>query len=468
MSRARDDRAQQRPSRARRGPAGSPPQTVNRRGIALISLSHVVDDLYQGVVPALLPFLVAERQYSYAAISGLTLAGNVLSSVAQPAFGWWSDRGGRRWLIPAGMLTAAVGVALAGLTPSYGLTWVVIAISGLGIAAFHPAAARAARQAAGRSNRAMSIFSLGGNAGFALGSLVATPVLLWAGLRGTVLLVLPAVAMAAILALRLGRVLDGPDRRGRHRANLPTGTDDWRSFGRLTAVVVVRSVMFFGITSFLALYFIEHLHTSQAVGGAALTVFLFSGATGTLIGGWMGDRFGPLVSIRVGLALVVPAMAGIVLAGSTAVAFLCVVAAGIASFLPFSVFVMLGQDYLPNRVGTASGVTVGLSVSIGGLFNPLLGTLADHTSLRTTLAVLIVAPALALVLSAFLRDPVREDRGETTVAPPADVSGTRAGDPLPPAEEVIATGADDPPAGEVIGTGAGDPVPPGADITGQR
>jgi FSR family fosmidomycin resistance protein-like MFS transporter len=375
----------------------------------------VVDDLYQGVVPALLPFLVAERQYSYAAISGLTLAGTVLSSVAQPAFGWWSDRRGRRWLIPAGMLTAAIGVALAGLTSSYALTWIVIALSGLGIAAFHPAAARAARQAAGRSNRAMSIFALGGNAGFALGSLVATPVLLWAGLRGTVLLIVPAVVMAAILALRLGRVLDGPARRGQSRDNLPTGTDDWRSFSKLTAVVVVRSVMFFGISSFLALYFIEHLHTSQAVGGAALTTFLFAGATGTLIGGWVGDRFGPLVSIRVGLALAVPALAGIVLAGSTWLAFVCVVAAGIAAFLPFSVFVLLGQDYLPNRIGTASGVTVGLAVSVGGLFNPLLGALADQTSLRTTLAVLIAAPALALLLSFFLRAPVREDRIEASV-----------------------------------------------------
>src|SRR5699024_8428537 len=117
------------------------------------------------------PFLVAERHYSYAAVSGLTLAATVLSSVAQPAFGIWTDRRARRWLIPAGMLLAAVGVGLAGLMPNYALTWLVIAASGLGIAAFHPEAARAARQAAGRSNRAMSIFALGGNAGYALGSL---------------------------------------------------------------------------------------------------------------------------------------------------------------------------------------------------------------------------------------------------------------------------------------------------------
>jgi len=363
-----------------------------------------MDDLYQGVVPALLPFLVAERQYSYAAISGITLAATVLSSVAQPAFGVWADRRSRRWMIPAGMLLAAVGVSLAGVMPNYSLTWIVVALSGLGIAAFHPEAARAARKAAGRSNTAMSIFALGGNAGYALGSLVATPVLLWMGLRGTVLLVVPAVVMALILSRTLGRTLDG--RAGRRIATeMPTGRDDWRSFLTLTGVVIIRSILFFGVTSFIALYFIRQLGASEVVGGAALTVFLVTGAVGTLLGGWLGDRFSPLISIRAGFVLAIPALAAVVLAGSVPLAMLAVAAAGIASYLPFSVFVLLGQDYLPNRIGTASGVTVGLAVSIGGLANPLLGALADATSLRLTLAVLIALPVLALAVTAFLRLP---------------------------------------------------------------
>ena len=385
-------------------PASGGRPAVNVRGVALVSAAHVVDDIYQGVVPALLPFLVAERHYSYAAVSGITLAATVLSSVAQPAFGVWTDRRSRRWMIGAGMLLAAVGVGLAGLMPSYPLVWLVVAMSGLGIAAFHPEAARAARQAAGRSNRAMSVFALGGNAGYALGSLIATPVLLWAGLRGTALLVLPAVVMAAILVRALGRTLDGHGGR-RIRPEMPSGTDDWRSFLTLTAVVIVRSVMFFGVSSFIALYFINHLGSSTAVGGAALTVFLVAGALGTLVGGWVGDRFSPLVSIRTGFTLAIPALAGVVLAGSVPVAMLCVALAGIASYLPFSVFVLLGQDYLPNRIGTASGVTVGLAVSIGGLANPLLGWLADATSLRLALAVLIALPLVALVVASFLRVP---------------------------------------------------------------
>jgi MFS family permease len=86
---------------------------VNRPGVALMSVSHGVDDLYQGIVPAMLPFLATERHYSYAAVSGLTLAATVLSSVAQPAFGWLTDRRSRRWIIPAGMAVAGLGVGVA-------------------------------------------------------------------------------------------------------------------------------------------------------------------------------------------------------------------------------------------------------------------------------------------------------------------------------------------------------------------
>lgn len=380
---------------------------MNRRGIALTSSAHVVDDLYQGAVPALLPFLVAERHYTYAAVAGLTLAATVLSSVAQPAFGWWTDRRPRRWMIAAGITTAGVGIALSGLSSSYTLTWLAIALSGLGIAAFHPEAARAARQAAGNNNRAMSVFALGGNAGFALGTLVTTPILLVAGLHGTVLLIGPAMVMAVILLTRLNRVLDGP--AGQRRTHsLPTGVDDWPAFLRLTAVVVVRSMLFFGVSSFLALYFIHHLGTSTATGNAALTVFLVAGAAGTLLGGWVADHAGRLTSMRIGFVLGIPAMAGIVLAPNQGIAFIFVVLAGIGAYMPFSVFVMLGQDYLPNRIGTASGVTVGLAVSVGGLFTPVLGWLADTTSLRVALCTLIALPVLALLLSGLLHDPAEK------------------------------------------------------------
>jgi MFS transporter, FSR family, fosmidomycin resistance protein len=383
--------------------ASAPPST-NNGGIGFIASAHVVDDIYQGVVPAMLPFLVAERHYSYAAVAGLVLAGTIFSSVAQPFFGWWADRRSRRWLVGTGVLTAGVGVALSGLTTAYLLTWLALAVSGLGVAAFHPEAARAARQAAGNSTRAMSVFAVGGNVGYALGPIIATPVLVAFGLRGTVLLVFPAAAMAIALLMRLTSVLDGSPGRPRTRS-MPSGEDDWRSFSWLTSIVMSRSVLFFGITTFLALYFAHDLGASRSVAAAALTVFLVAGIVGTLLGGMLADRTSKLVSIRLGFALMLPALVGFLLTSNVALALVFVALAGVAAYLPFSVFVMLGQDYLPRRIGTASGVTVGLAVSAGGLITPLLGTLADHTDLRTALAVLVALPVLALALSLKLHEP---------------------------------------------------------------
>ncbi|MCC6270620.1 MAG: MFS transporter [Microbacteriaceae bacterium] len=366
--------------------------------------AHLIDDFYQGVVPALLPFLVLERQYSYAAVAGLVLAANFLSSVAQPAFGWWGDRKPRRWMIPAGMLTAAVGVSLVAFTPEYWMTWTVIAISGMGISAFHPEAARAARIAAGNSNRAMSVFAVGGNLGFAVGALVTTPMLLLTGLGGTPYLLIPAAVMAAVIVIWLRRVLDGPIDAVRPVTH-PPGPDNWPGFLRLTAVVVVRSIVFFGSVSFIALYFIHDFQTSPALGGAALTVFLSAGAVGTLFGGWLADRVGRLRSIRIGFALAIPSLLGVVLATTWPVAMAFVALFGVAIFIPFAVFVILGQDYLPNRIGIASGVTVGLAVTVGGLFSPLLGWIADQTSLQTAFVILIGLTVASLGLAFLLREP---------------------------------------------------------------
>jgi len=378
---------------------------VNRRAVALISTAHVVDDVYQGAVPALLPFLVAERQYSYAAVAGLTLAATLLSSVTQPLFGWWTDRRPRPWMISLGMLVAAGGVAAAGLTSQYALTWCAVAVSGLGIAAFHPEAARVARLAAGENNRAMSVFALGGNAGAALGALLTTPLLLAVGLRGTVLLAVPALVMAAVLLTRLDGTLHG--RSGARRAAAVQRPDDWTGFARLTFVVVVRSVLVFGLSPFLALYFIGEIGASRAAGGAALTAFLVAGAVGTLMGGALADKYGRLAVVRIGFVATVPGLIGLVLSQDPLLAGAFAVLTGTAVFLPFSVFVALGQDYLPHRIGTASGVTVGLAVSVGGLFSPLLGSLADATSLRFMLASLMVLPVVALALTYRMHDPSR-------------------------------------------------------------
>jgi FSR family fosmidomycin resistance protein-like MFS transporter len=375
---------------------------MNRRRLATLTASHLIDDLYQGAVPALVALMVLARGYSYAAATGLTLAATVLSSVAQPAFGLLTDRRPMRWLLPSGLALAGIGIGLSGMSDDYALTWAAIALSGLGVAAYHPEASRAARGAAGGTAVGMSWFALGGNIGFAVGPTATTAVLLGAGLGGTPLLAVPAVAAAAVLAF--GR--SAP----RARSSAPAervGTSRWRPFLWLTGAVIARSVVFFGASSLIALYLRQRFGADPATASSALTVLLGVGAAATLVGGRLADRLGRVRTIRAGHALAVPALVGLVAAPSLPLAFLATALLGIALYLPFSVQVTLGQDYLPDRVGTASGVTLGLAVSAGGLLAPALGALADHTDLGTALAVLTVAPLAALFVTTRLPEPER-------------------------------------------------------------
>jgi FSR family fosmidomycin resistance protein-like MFS transporter len=396
----------------------SPQTSVIRAGsgpiLALLGATHAIDDLYQGAVPALLPFLAIERHYTYAGLTGLTLAATFLSSAVQPAFGVLTDRRRVGWLIAAGLFVAGLGVGLSGLGDSYLITWLAICLSGIGVAAYHPEATRTARGVAGNSTQAMSWFSVGGNIGIALGPVLVTPVLLVTGLRGTPLLALPAAATAALLAIRrpwrraqAAGSAAPPGRSpgdGADAAGLPR-RDDWRSFARLTAVVTTRSIVYFGVASLLALFVIRRFHEPTAVGSAALTAFVAAGAVGSLTGGWLADRWRRLATIRLGYACAVPALVLLAAAPNVAVAFGAAVVCGLFLYLPFAVQVTLGQDFLPNRIGTASGVTLGLAISIGGLAAPLFGFLADRYGLAVSLAVLAALPLLSLALAGRLREP---------------------------------------------------------------
>ncbi|MFG3155730.1 MFS transporter [Streptomyces sp. NPDC048219] len=377
--------------------------TVNRnRPIVLLSLGHACVDLYQGAVAALVPYFVAERAYTYAAASGVVLAASLLSSLVQPLFGALTDRWALPWLLPLSTLTGGAGVALSGVTDSYALTLAAVALGGVGVAAYHPEAARAARDAARGSNTAMGWFSLGGNAGFALAPPLVWAVVATGGLGASPLLAVPAVAGAVlcVAAVRSAGAVRGPG----GRTVTAAGSDDWASFLRLTGAVVCRSVVFVGLSTFVSLYVRERTGGGAAAGTAALFVLYLGGAVGTVAGGRLADKYGRLKVVRRSYALTVLAVAGLVLVPGPAVyLFVALTSAGL--YVPFSLHITLGQDFLPRRVGTASGVTLGLTVSVGGLAAPPLGALADATSLRAALLPLVVLPAVGALLLHGLREP---------------------------------------------------------------
>lgn len=385
------------------------------KAITLLSVGHACVDIYQGAVASLIPFFVAERAYSYAAVSGIVLAASLLSSVAQPVFGLLTDRWAMPWILPVSTVLGGLGIALSGLSGSYALTLVFVAVSGVGVAAYHPESARVARLVSGGSHSAMGWFSVGGNLGFAAAPLMVTGVISNGGLRLSPLLVLPAL-VGSVLCLPVLRALGRAPEYGGAGGAIAPGTDDKASFVRLSFSVILRSIEFIGLSTFISLYAQQRMGGSTAAGTAALFVLYAGGALGSVVGGSLANRWDRVTVARWSYVLTIPAIAGTVFVLGPAF-YVFVALASLTLYVPFSLHVTLGQDYLPNRVGTASGITLGLTVSIGGLVTPLIGTIADATSLRTALAPLIVLPAVSWLLFRGLPEPTPPRRAVPTSWP---------------------------------------------------
>ena len=377
---------------------------MKRRLLGTLLVGHLFTDVGQGMLPALLPFFIAERGLSYAAAGGLVLAATIASSVVQPLFGYFADRRPSPWLVPAGVAASGIGIGLAGVAPTYPLIAAAVAFHGLGVAAFHPEGSRAAALASGeRRATGMSIFSTGGNLGIATGPLVITPLVLAFGLKASLVPLLPILLVAGFLATQLHRLeAYRPARAG--GAQAPRLPDRWGPFSRLVAVVMSRSVVYTGVSAFLPLFFAGVLGTSKARGATALSLLLGTGVVGTLLGGRLADRFGRRVVLLVSMSALGPLLLALASARDPRVATALLVPTALALYLPFSVLVVMGQEYLPNRVGTASGVTLGLAVTAGGLAAPLLGLVADRWGLAAPLLAVSVLPLLAMALALTLPD----------------------------------------------------------------
>jgi FSR family fosmidomycin resistance protein-like MFS transporter len=391
--------------------------------MATLSAGHLLTDMAQGSVPALLPFLISKDHLNYAAASALVLAATISSSVIQPLFGHLSDRRSLPWLMPLGPALGGLGIALAGLAPTYALTFAAIVVSGIGVASFHPEGSRFANYVSGAKRASgMSLFSVGGNLGFALGPVLVTPLMLAFGLHGTVFVLIPTLLMAAVLVIELPRLRGFRTDVVAGRVQRSDEPEQWGPFTVLAGVIALRSFVYFGLITFIPLYFVHVLGTGKALGNAALSAMLVGGALGTLIGGPLADRFGRRAVLIGSMALLPPLIAAFLVSGP-GLAVALVAAAGAATIATFAVTIVMGQEYLPGRLGVSSGVTIGLSIGLGGVGAPLLGLLADADGLRSVFELIAVLPLAALVLTLFLpgRRPVlgalrlRRERSELRV-----------------------------------------------------
>jgi FSR family fosmidomycin resistance protein-like MFS transporter len=376
---------------------------VDRRAMATLSAGHLFTDLNQGAVAALLPFLISERGISLAAAGALVFAATVSSSIVQPLFGIFSDRTPLPALMPLGVLLAGSGMALVGVAPTYPLIMLCVLLSGIGVAAFHPEAARFANYVSGSGRaRGMSFFSVGGNAGFALGPALTTPLVVVFGLPGALFLALPAVVMAAVLFHELPRMLGfKPETVESEDERMDAAPEHWGPFVRMIGVVTVRSFVYFGLVAFVASYYERVLDVTPALGNTALTLMLFGGAAGTLVMGPLADRFGRRTVLGLSMILLPPLIFCFTLVGPL-VGMALLVLVGAATVGTFGVTVVMGQEYLPGRIGLAAGITMGLSIGLGGIGAPLLGLVADSAGLSFTMLVIAVLPVLGLLLALTL------------------------------------------------------------------
>ncbi|MDQ3251582.1 MAG: MFS transporter [Actinomycetota bacterium] len=376
---------------------------VDRRAMAGLSAGHLFTDLNQGAVAALLPFLISERGISLAAAGALLFAATVSSSIVQPLFGIFSDRRPLHALMPLGVLLAGCGMALVGVAPTYPVILLCVVMSGIGVAAFHPEAARFANYVSGSGRaRGMSFFSVGGNVGFALGPALTTPLVLLFGLPGALFLALPAIVMAAVLFHELPRMLGfKPEVVESEQERVAAAPEHRGPFVRMIGVVTVRSFVYFGLVAFVASYYERVLDMSPALGNTALTLMLFGGAAGTLTMGPLADRFGRRKVLVACMLALPPLVLCFTLAGPF-VGMALLVLVGAATVGTFGITVVMGQEYLPGRIGLAAGITMGLSIGLGGVGAPVLGLVADNAGLSFTMLVIAVLPVPGLLLALTL------------------------------------------------------------------
>ncbi|MGB4503772.1 MAG: MFS transporter, partial [Syntrophaceticus sp.] len=340
----------------------------------LLSFGHLVTDMMGGALPVLLPVLKSEFSLSYTQLGVIILVSNLISSVIQPIFGIWSDRKAILWILPVGCLVAALGMALVGFAPTYYLVLIAITLNGIGSAAYHPEGSKQAFLISGeRKATAMSIYSVGGNIGHGLGPIIAVLLLGLSGRKGMAWF----LVIAVVTALLFNHFIPDIKRQGEQSSYVENDRDAGVSeaavkkgvvYGLflLVMIVIMRSLVHIGLTNFIPLYVEEYLHGSKEYGALLLTVFLLSGAVGTIVGGPLADRIGRKKVIILSFLLVTPLLWLFLF--STGVWTLPLAAlSGFVLISTFSVTVVYAQELIPHNVGLASGLTLGFAFGVGAI-----------------------------------------------------------------------------------------------------
>lgn len=375
----------------------------------IMMLGHLCADLGGGALPALLPFLMAQKNITYTQAAGLTFALSGVGSVIQPVFGNMADKTSRPWLMSLGIFLAGCGISFLGFFDNYWVMFAAVTITGIGAALFHPDGGRMANYVAGeKKGKGISLFSVGGNMGGAIGPMLAVcGIKLFGGdLRGASVMAVPVFAMAAFMVTQHKNMAEfASEGMKATKAAIAAGQrDDWNAFWKLAIVIFLRSTISVGMTTFIPLFWMNILMQSETASGSVTTIISIAGAIATLIGGNLADRYGFTKTIRLGLLLTTPCLLAVTLSRSAALSTFLLIPTSVFLNFAFSPSVALGQKFVPNHIGLASGITMGLAASFGGMISPILGKIADSNGLPIVMWILVGLTAIAWIASLFVPD----------------------------------------------------------------
>jgi len=389
-------------------PAGPANGGTAFRVLGAISLSHMLNDMMQSILLAIYPMLQGHFSLSFAQIGLLTLTYQIAASLLQPGVGLIADKRPLPYSLPVGMSFTLTGLLLLSVAPSYGFLLVAAALVGTGSSVFHPESSRVARMASGgRYGLAQSVFQVGGNAGTALGPLLAALIIIPHGQGSVAWFSLAALAGMAVLT-GVGRWYAANRwRLGPKVRKTGASAEGALSRGRIAATLGVLGVLIFSkyfylasLNSYLTFYLIGKFGLTVRAAQMFLFLFLAAVAAGSLIGGPVGDRIGRKAVIW-GSILGVAPFTLLLPHASLPWTGVLVVIIGLVLASAFSAILVYAQELLPGKVGMVSGLFFGFAFGMGGIGAAVLGHLADLTSIGYVYQICAFLPLLGLC-AAFL------------------------------------------------------------------
>ncbi len=389
-------------------------QLLRNKALLTFMLGHFTVDMFGGLLPILYPLMAIAFDLNLADVGLIALCFTGASSLSQPLFGFVADRYGSRYLAPASLVWAATMFGLVGFAPNAGMLAVLAAMAGLGSGAYHPQGAANASAVTGsiQKNTAMSLYTVGGTSGYALGPILGALVFGLFGRHGSIILA-PVGVISASLILRSFKRLGLGMPQAHQEARSQQQKIRWRPLVPVLSVSMLRNMVMLSVITFVPLWY-RDMGYSSAFYGILTSLMIAGGAVGAIFGGMLADRYGPRRVLVAGLALSVPALIIFMQAPGPGALILGPVF-GMLGEGPVSITLVMAQRLLPGRVGMASGFVLGLGFVAAGVGAPITGVLADH--LGTPNAMMLVATLMFAAIVAALLIP-GEAIGTSETPPP--------------------------------------------------